>query len=267
MGGFQIISADGTSRRLSVSGSIPANTRNIAVQEIEDRSKGDFIAKTIVMLQILWFTLQMVIRVSQGLTVTELELTTVGHTISNIFIYWCWWNKPVNVNFPFNVYPETVDKRINGSGHGRKSESVRLALTKLQQMRIRLGTYLGTMMQNGLCNTRSWEGIVMIICGIILGGMFGAVHGLAWNTRFPTDIESKLWKASVIVVTAAPGAGILLEIAMKQIQYLPFFVPVGLTIYALGRICLIVLSLLALRDLPYDAYATPSWSIYMPHFA
>lgn len=40
MGGFRIIQADGTSRRLSVNGLIPANARNILVQEIEDRSKG-----------------------------------------------------------------------------------------------------------------------------------------------------------------------------------------------------------------------------------
>ena len=209
----------------------------------------------------------MVIRVSQGLAVTELELTTLGHTIFNIFIYWCWWNKPVSVKFPFNVYPGAIDEKVNDSGHGRESGSVCPVLRKLRQMRIKLGTRLGAMMHNGLCNSGSWEGTVMVMCGIILGGMFGAVHGLAWNTHFATDIESKLWKASVVVVTAAPGVGILLEIAMKKIRYLPFFVPFGVTIYASARICLIALSLLALRDLPRDAYETPAWSIYMPHFA
>ena len=253
MGGFRIIQADGTSRRLSVNGLIPANARNIPVQEIEDRSKGDFIAKSIVILQTLWFTLQMVIRVSQGLAVTELELTTLGHTIFNIFIYWCWWNKPVNIKFPFNVYPEAIHRRVNGSGHGRESGGACLGLRKLQQMRIRLGTRLSAMMHNGLCNSGSWEGIVMAMGGIILGGTFGAVHCLAWNTHFATGVESQLWKASV---TAAPGAGILLEIAMKKIRYLPFFVPLGVAIYASARICLIVLSLLALRDLPRDAYET-----------
>ena len=73
------------------------------------------------------------------------------------------------------------------------------------------------------------------------------VHGLAWDGPFPTNFESKLWKASVIVVMAAPGAGILLEITMK--------IPCLLHLDALARINLLVLSLRALRALPDGAYA------------
>ena len=37
--------------------------------------------------------------------ITELEFTTPAHTILNIFVYAFWWNKPVNVRFPLDVYP------------------------------------------------------------------------------------------------------------------------------------------------------------------
>jgi hypothetical protein len=40
-----------------------------------------------------------------------------------------------------------------------------------------------------------------------------ALHGIR-----TLPLESKLWKASVVVVTATLGAGILLEITMKKIQ-------------------------------------------------
>ena len=70
----------------------------IAVEEIEDRSKRNFIAKTVVVVQMLWFALQVLIRVIQGLPITGLEFTTLRHTVLNIFIYCCWWCKPVNAS-------------------------------------------------------------------------------------------------------------------------------------------------------------------------
>src|SRR5258708_5066761 len=107
MGGFQIVHEDGTSDRLDMNSSIPSSHLHmlkIPVEEIEDKSKGDFLAKMVAIVQTLWFALQILNRAIQGLTVTELELTTLAHTVLNIFVYWCWWNKPVNVRFPFKVY-------------------------------------------------------------------------------------------------------------------------------------------------------------------
>jgi len=258
---------------------------NIPAGEIEDRSKGDFIAKTIVVMQTLWFTLQVFIRGTQGLSLTKLELTTLGHTILSVLIYWCWWNKPRNVKYPFDVYP--VRKRPGGSqprrwlgtaaekslvAFGLKEHSVRQRLP----MRVRLGIYLNT-----VTTTRhlvSWEAAVLILCGIIIGGMFGAVHCLAWHGDFPSDIESHFWRISAVIVTAAPGIGILLGIAAKKIHDIRwigrhFDLGCWITrqsvlvaaICALARISLLVLAVLALRHLPYNAFVTPSWTTFVPH--
>lgn len=284
MRGFQIVAADGTVDRLRIELPIPPSHEhmlNIPADEIEDRSKGDFIAKTIVVIQTLWFTLQVLIRGIQGLTLTKLELTTLGHTILSVLIYWCWWNKPRNVRFPFDVYP--IRKQPSSSQSRRwlgtaekslvfKEHSVRQRLP----MRVRLGIYL-----NAVTTTRhlvSWEATVLIICGIIIGAMFGAVHCLAWYGDFPTEIESKSWRISAVIVTAAPGVGILLGIAVKMIhdiRWIGRYFDLGCWItrqavlvaalYALARISLLVLAILALRHLPYDAYVTPSWTTFVPH--
>jgi len=74
--------------------------------EIKDKSKGDGIAKFIVLVQTLWFGIQAAHRVSQGLIVTALEVTTLAHVVLNIFIYGFWWNKPLNVQCPVDVYPQ-----------------------------------------------------------------------------------------------------------------------------------------------------------------
>ncbi len=108
MGGFNLISQDGTSSRLKDFENIPEShihILEISVDEINDRSKNDLIAKIIAVTQTLWFIVQAFVRAHQGLTVTKLEFTTLAHTILNIFVYLCWWNKPVGIIFPFDVYP------------------------------------------------------------------------------------------------------------------------------------------------------------------
>ena len=47
-------------------------------EEIDDRSKGDALSKGIALLQITWFIIQLIARRVQGLTITELELTTAA---------------------------------------------------------------------------------------------------------------------------------------------------------------------------------------------
>ena len=62
----------------------------------------------------------------------------------------------------------------------------------------------------------SWQAAVWIICSIVIGEMFGAIHCLAWNAHFPTHIESKLWRVSAVIVTAAPNTGLLFGMAVDQ---------------------------------------------------
>ena len=67
---------------------------------IMDRSKGDIIAKLLVLLQTFWFAAQCVTRVAQGFVVTELELTTLGDVAFVGMIYWFWWKKRLDVRLP-----------------------------------------------------------------------------------------------------------------------------------------------------------------------
>ncbi|KAH9962611.1 hypothetical protein BC827DRAFT_1129886, partial [Russula dissimulans] len=69
----------------------------ISKAEIEDKSKGDFLAKAVVILQTGWFALQCLTRAALGLSITELELITLAFATLNIFVYALWWHKPLNV--------------------------------------------------------------------------------------------------------------------------------------------------------------------------
>jgi hypothetical protein len=92
MDGFQIVKQDGAQLRLRDSyeyyGTIPGSHKHlltIPLEEINDKSKGDWIAKTFVVMQTVWFAIHVIARASQGLVVTKLELTVLGHVVLNIF--------------------------------------------------------------------------------------------------------------------------------------------------------------------------------------
>ena len=76
----------------------------VTEKEIKDRSKADALSKTLVIGQTTWFMLQCIARAIQGLEITQLELLTVALAFLNAFMYYFWWNKPLDVETPVTVY-------------------------------------------------------------------------------------------------------------------------------------------------------------------
>jgi hypothetical protein len=275
MNGFQIVKQDGTSYRLGWKSSFPEShvddILHIPIEEIEDRSKADFAAKIVTMVQTIWFVLQIVNRAIQGLTVTELELTTLAHAALNIIIYWLWWNKPANVGIPFKLYPinDESRRRSNEEKSGKQMDKAkgrrvdpesRIHRPRLPA-RARLGAYIGSPNLTPGCFT--------IVLGLVISGSFGAIHCLAWNANFPTAIESTLWRVSAPIVTVAPFVAYVLamtlDLPIRASKPTSILLYAALMPYVLARISLLAVALSTLRDLPYKAYLMPSWTSYIPH--
>ena len=69
-------------------------------EEINDRGKSDWLAKSLVLLQTSWFMMQCIACAIEHLPVTHLEIMTLVYAAMNFVIYIFWWNKPLNVNRP-----------------------------------------------------------------------------------------------------------------------------------------------------------------------
>jgi hypothetical protein len=80
----------------------------IVEADIEDRSKGDAFSKTIAILQLGWFVLQLVARYVQDLPVTLLEVDTLALVALAGIAYRFWWKKPKDVGRPYAVYWKTT---------------------------------------------------------------------------------------------------------------------------------------------------------------
>ncbi|KAF8950047.1 hypothetical protein BDZ97DRAFT_1934681 [Flammula alnicola] len=110
MGGFMLFKGKVAVRVLSPDvfgqlldyGSIKFPT--ITEEEIQDRSKGDALSKILVVGQTTWFIAQCITRAAQGLETTELELVTLAFAVLNGFMYYFWWNKPLDVRTYVPVY-------------------------------------------------------------------------------------------------------------------------------------------------------------------
>jgi len=294
MGGLRVVREDGSAGYLCKEiDRVPSNARMPTAEEIQDRGKGDSLLKAITIIQTLWFAIQAADRVSKGLVVIQLELAALAHVALNIFIYWCWWNKPSNLRFPVEVYVGKGEGRQQGlqenrqagssSGPGSQSqrpgssgaesvEAQRLPPRRLP-IRVILGAYIVRRV-DGLGNGWGWTATVVVWVGIVfgcatIGAAFGAIHCLAWNSTFPTRLEKTLWRVFALVVTALPPVVLTIK-AVARSARLPAAVEWGLgglftLIYPAARICLFALALASLRALPIKAYETFSWSFYIPH--
>ena len=122
MNGFEVVKEDdpwGTRRSLRyfkdfMTYDIDFSTITEGV--IRDKSKGDGIGKTLVLLQASWFVAQCIDRAMRHLPVTRVEMATLGHTAFMSSIYVFWWNKPVDVRYPITLYATRRDERADAFG-------------------------------------------------------------------------------------------------------------------------------------------------------
>jgi len=77
---------------------------DIEEEEILDKSKADWAAKSIAVVQMLWFTAQLIARYAKGWEATELEILTLATIAMTVAMYYCWWNKPFDVRCQTKVY-------------------------------------------------------------------------------------------------------------------------------------------------------------------
>ncbi|EPQ51374.1 hypothetical protein GLOTRDRAFT_133239 [Gloeophyllum trabeum ATCC 11539] len=88
----------------------------ISEEQIQDKSKADFLAKGVVVMQTGWFLVQCAARIQQGLPITEIEITTAAFAVLNFFTYALWWNKPLGVDCPHLIREDTYGRPLSEGG-------------------------------------------------------------------------------------------------------------------------------------------------------
>ena len=260
-------------------------------EEIKNKGKSDWLAKSLVLLQTSWFVIQCIARAIEHLPVTHLEIVTLAYAAMNFVIYIFWWNKPLNVNRPVRVFRKSEASVTQYQVISRPTQHLRVWKLTWEEVSEGLETVAVFIGGGHDVNVdlrgedrvpRFWadgsRDDADIADAIVLGvGVcFGAIHCIAWGFSFPTHTGLLMWRASCVAITAVPiyiTLGLLLSrwlLTRMHLDKFRIFVlrlgPIsGFTLYIIARMVTLVLAFTSLRDLPPGAYETVHWTTFIPH--
>ena len=125
-------------------------------------------------------------------------------------------------------------------------------------------------------SNEGYRRVLPIVLSALFTTFYGGLHGLAWNSTFPTAIEHWLWRAlSLSIATSGLTFSAYLtfinftswsaaSIKDKLDTFLVLFYLPCLA-YGFARLFLVTEAFASLRTLPSKAYETPKWTNFIPH--
>ncbi|KAI1115588.1 hypothetical protein F5Y14DRAFT_410397 [Nemania sp. NC0429] len=167
--------------------------------DIEDKSKVDFLIKLVTALQIAGIIVTVHARTHLGLPVSQLEIATMAFSVFAVLTYLVNLWKPKDVSEPI-LLPNSVPCDHNAAAHSR-----------IQNFLLRL-IYLTDEIY---CNNEKYraendivwiEGGIPVIFNIMALSalVFGSLHSLAWDFHFPSRAEHVLWRVTCLASTILP---------------------------------------------------------------
>jgi hypothetical protein len=264
MGGFSILvkdrdGEDMSTRRIRVD---PRDFVKIAKHrelefptqaELMDRSKGDWISKSITSIQIIWFLCQLIGRAVQKLPLTTLEPFTFGIVACTLVTYAAWWNKPLDVQRPVLLDCEVPTVFLTES-----------SIYPLETAHLLWGfDYLPSEHQ-----LEDKESVLLVALVIIA---FTAPHLIGWNFYFLTRTEKWLWRIAGLLCAGLPIATIFCvnlkeSPGVNRVERLwDGLLVLCMGTYILVRAYLFIEVFVGLRSVPADVYTAVNWPAYIPH--
>ncbi|KAJ8508651.1 hypothetical protein ONZ45_g9095 [Pleurotus djamor] len=240
--------------------------------DILNVTKGEALAKTIVLLQVIWFVSQLCGRVIQRLAITELEIMTLAYATICAMLYMLWFSKPYDVQRPIF---------LDESSHHP-------SMPRYETLEFRdflVGAWLwpvhGRIVGDSDFSFNFDEINAQNLALLISATLFGGIHLLAWNFEFPSRLELMAWKIASLCVSLVPVVfSFLVGIFVTLVDFLEkkdgilggafillhiIVVPIFHNAYLIARIILFVQSFLLLRNLSSSATQAVSWASFFPH--
>ncbi|KAK5062527.1 hypothetical protein LTR84_004600 [Exophiala bonariae] len=232
---------------------------NIREDDLGDRDKSDALIKFLSVLQVLWLIIELIVRKSQDLGSSQLEIVTVAYAACSAATYALLLYKPQGVQQPFAVvasrYPTPLEMiKIAAEGpfpyiYGRQGH---------------------WMPNNAFHYVEFWVYFRGFLVGSVLGAtIFGCIHCIAWNFTFPTQVERLLWRIASVLTVAVPWITMAVNPfttssrIVDRIWWGFLFSSAG--VYIVARLFITVEIFRTLYFLPPNAY-TATWSINFPQF-
>jgi hypothetical protein len=269
-------------------------------EEIQDKSKTDWLAKILVLFQTGWFVVQCIARGVAHLPLSELEVITLAYTIMNVGICIAWWDKPRNVEPPIRVFmssdmveDEREDEVQEKSSIIDKNEilnPIYSLIPGVAEQYDHLSRHSSVpIFYSGVPN----HGRDFLPSGVVasaVGTLFGATHFISLSYPFPSQTEQLLWRLSSIALIGVPAcvlvgswSATLINRALKHrdesslmlvwvkiiLWFMLIFWAAGFVLvplfYVAARVTTFVLAFKSMASLPPTAFQTIPWTKWIPH--
>ena len=177
-------------------------------KDINDKSKSNVFTKAIALVQICGLLASVVARGCQGLGVSQLEIITLAFVGCTLLTYGFWWNKPQDIHSPILLEVSLDDRQW-----------MKLQQDHVDSLWQMLSPSHGTELT---CSDRIPNDSIHMSpalirpCAVVWATatiVFGSLNLIAWNFRFPTASEQRMWRVAAVLAAYLP----LLPMAINYI--------------------------------------------------
>lgn len=249
--------------------------------EIRGMSKSNPLAKAIVLVQVGWFAIDCITRVSQSFSMTKLEIATITYIMTHAFTYIAWWDKPQGVKRPIRVTIGQVGRPAPSTVEVKKFYWLLKALVFLYGTR---EDYidLTKRRQVPLCYSGHPAGnwpFASASIAILVAALSEGIYCIAWSYPTSSFTELVLWRiaslplaaALLSVIAAFSAGGCIYPMLNDEKRYEPYFRVLEfcyflVTIFfIISRPVLLALALMDLRALSDSTAQAVYWTTLLPH--
>ncbi|KAK7418271.1 hypothetical protein QQX98_004056 [Neonectria punicea] len=187
---------------------------SVSKREIDDRTKANYFAKFVTIIQTTWFLLQVIGRGITHLHVTTLELTAVAIVVCTFGTFYCWYKKPVDIEVPIVIHPNVDLSQILVEAGDVASAPYKQtplefiddltpawSINVMARFGLRSGPRRRPLRRLGNCRIPELDKAGRTLL-FILTHIYGSMHMIGWNFVFPTSIERLLWRLAAATIFA-----------------------------------------------------------------
>jgi hypothetical protein len=242
----------------------------ISADRLNDMSNGDAFTKAAAVGQVTWLVVQVIVRATKGLPITQLEITACGFAASTFLTYLLWWDKPQAVTTVTELPMSAESDELESCLHHRAFSVTEAVL------------YLAPPPRNLLDDepmpndTIAMDVSNQFLVGFLLGGiMLGCIECAAWNFEFPTNVELYFWRvSSVVTMAAVPVLYVTIislivgfgEHSTSANLLLTVMSCIAMAFFFMGRLFILFETIYSVFHLPPGAFVS-TWSSSIPHVA
>jgi hypothetical protein len=188
---------------------------DVPLEDIKDKSKGEPVAKTIAVAQVLWMIAQLILRwrhPKRPLPSTQLEIMTLAIAGSSLLTALLFWPKPQGIEAPIYIAADSnpsIEELLMISSLRTRSffsigsgEDVSFWVPENADWT----PFLSRLLDEEAHGYKKWRLMAIGIGAAVFGGL----HLFSWNLDFPTWQERLAWRICLGLTTGLPLYEVLL---------------------------------------------------------